>query len=799
MAWRLRKAAVLGSGTMGSGIASLLAGVGIPTVLLDIAAPNTKPGDDPTQRNSVLLDHLKRLRNARPPQLFSETVLQRIQLGNLEDDLDLLSEADLIIEVVVEDLVVKHQVFRSILPHIAAEAIVATNTSGLPIREIATVFPEDVARRFLGSHFFNPPRYLHLLEIIPHEGTSEAVVETMLRFGREVLGKGVVLCKDRPNFIGNRFMSIAGTQAINLMLDQGLTVEEVDAITGPLIGRPKTASFHLRDLVGFDVDVFVGRNLYPAIPEDPAREVLVHPRTQALADKMLQHNLLGRKTGRGFYHMRRVNGKREFWPLNLDTLEYEPPREIRFTSVEKHKRVRPTGERIRLLLQEQDAAGHYLWHMHAFFLAYASQRVPDITDSIVNVDNAMKWGFGHELGPFEVWDVLGLQETIPTFEAAGYPVADWVKELLAQGHERFYLYDPSGMPVFYYSVLTRQYERISRDERALELKRMRAQGNKPLAQNASASLHDMGKQVLLLEFHSKQNAIDANIINQAQHALELLDGDDYDTLVIGNQGGRFSVGFNLMLGAMQVKSGHFKELEEGISSAQELVETMRYFRKPIVSAPYQHTLGAGAELAMASSASVAAMELYMGLVEIAVGVIPSAGGCVNLLRRILNPVMETPGADPLPPLQRIFELIGMAKVSTSAIDARDLGFLAEDDRIIMNEKHVLRAAKEHALALTGIYTPPLRREVWAAGRDAFSALLIGIDNLRRGGYASEYDAHLARKLAYVLCGGDLAKSGWVSPEYFYELEREAFMSLMGEEKTLTRIAHMLETNRPLKN
>lgn len=798
MVKRFRKTAVIGSGTMGGGIATLIAGVGIPTVLLDIADPETQPGDPPAKRNSILTENIEQLKKARPPQLFSESVLRKITIGNLDDDLHLLRDVDLVIEVVIEDLKIKHQVFRSILPFVGEETILTTNTSGLPIHEIATVFPENVARRFLGTHFFNPPRYLHLLEVIPHDGTDEEVVRWVSEFGREVLGKGVVLCKDRPNFIGNRFMSIAGHHGMNLMLDKGLTIEEVDYLTGPLIGRPRTASFHLLDLVGFDVHVFVARNLYPALPDDPAREVLVHPKAHAVAEHMLKNNLLGRKTGRGFYHMRRVNGKREFWALNLDSLKYEPPQDVQFESVEKLRKVQPIGERIRRLLELDDREGRYLWDLHAFYLSYASQRVPDITDSILNVDHAMRWGFGHELGPFEIWDALGVHATVRNFEAEGYPVANWVKQMLDKGIENFYRKDKSGFPDGYYSLEAGDYLRIPRDPNDFNLIEYRAK-SQPIVQNESATVHDLGDRVLLLEFHSKQNSIDPGIVEQTWRALDLLENERFDALVIGNQGSRFSVGFNLLLGMMLVNSGRLGELESGIANSQSLAETMQFYHKPIITAPFQHTLGGGAEIMMSGSVIVAAMELYAGLVETSVGLIPSGGGCVQFIRRLLNPVMENPQADPLPHLQQIFENIALSKVSTSAIEAKELGFLAEKDPIIANQSHLLQKAKRRALSMIEGFQTPSRREVWAAGRDAYAAFLIGIDDMKRNGYASDYDAHIAAKLAYVLCGGDLARPTWVSPEYFYALEREAFLSLIGEEKTRERILHMLETNKPLRN
>ena len=739
--------------------------LGFPTVLLDIADPETQPGDPSAKRNSILTANLERLKKARPPQLFSESVLRKITIGNLEDDLHLLQDVDLIIEVVIEDLKIKHQVFRSILPFIGEETILTTNTSGLPIHEIATVFPENVARRFLGTHFFNPPRYLQLLEVIPHNATDEEVVKRISEFGREVLGKGVVICKDRPNFIGNRFMSIVGQHGMNLMLDKGLTIEDVDYLTGPLIGRPRTASFHLLDLVGFDVHVFVARNLYPALPDDPAREVLVHPKAHAVAEYMLKNNLLGRKTGRGFYHMRRVNGKREFWALNLDTLKYEPPQAVQFESVAKLHMVQPLGERIRRLLELDDREGQYLWHLHAFYLSYASQRVPDITDSIINVDQAMRWGFGHELGPFEIWDALGVRATVHTFEEQGYPVAEWVKQMLDKGIEKFYRNDEMGFPDGFYSQEAGDYLPIQSDPNELNLIKFRAK-SQPIAHNESATVHDLGDQVMLLEFHSKENSIDPGIVEQTWRALDLLDNERFDALVIGNQGSRFSVGFNLMLGMMLVNSGRLGELESGIANAQSLAETMQFYHKPIVTAPFQHTLGGGAEFMMSGSAIVAAMELYAGLMETSVGLIPSGGGCVQLIRRLLNPVMENPHADPLPHLQMIFENIALSKVSTSAIEAKELGYLAEKDPIVANQSHLIHKAKRSALSMIEGFQPPSRREVWAAGRDAYAAFLIRIDDMKRNGYASEYDAHIAGNLAYVLCGGDLARPNWVSPEYF---------------------------------
>ena len=412
----------------------------------------------------------------RPAQLYSPEDLDNISIGNIEDDLERVGDADWVIEVIVEKLEIKRALMARLAEVVRPDAIVTSNTSGIPIASIAAGLPPQFTRRFLGTHFFNPPRYLRLLEIIPHAGTDPEVVDFMLRFGADALGKGTVRCNDTPNFIGNRFMSMSGMQATNYALDHGYTVEEVDALTGPLIGRPKTATFNLNDLVGFDIAVGVARNLYHAIPDDPARELLMHKKNAALSNELLRRGWLGRKTGRGFYHMRRDGGKKELWALNLETLEYEPPSKPRFDSVGQFRKVEPLGERIRLLINADDRAGQYLWHLHAFLLAYASNRVPEVTDTIVNVDSAQKWGFAHQMGPFDIWDAIGVAETIDRFEADGYPVAGWVKTMIADGRATFYQRDEAGKVTGYYSPPDRDYLPLESDPREItcsELARFR--------------------------------------------------------------------------------------------------------------------------------------------------------------------------------------------------------------------------------------------------------------------------------------------------------------------------------------
>jgi 3-hydroxyacyl-CoA dehydrogenase len=799
MPYAIRKAAVIGSGTMGSGIATLLAGVGIETTLLDIPAKGTQPGDPPARRNAIVLDNLKKIQSSRPPQVFSASDIADIHVGNIDDDLPKLANADWIIEVVVERLDVKRSLMAKLVEFARPDALITTNTSGLPIAAIAEGFSRDFTRRFMGTHFFNPPRHLKLLEVIPHDETDPEAVRFMVEFGTRILGKGVVICKDRPNFIGNRFMSMSGMQVMNYALDNGYTVEEVDSLTGPLIGRPKTATFRLNDLVGFDVAVHVARNLYPAIPDDPAREVLNHPKAAALSQKMLDNGWLGSKTGQGFYKtVKGSSGEKEFWPLNLETMEYEPPRSPRFESVGKHRKVESLGERIRLLINETDRAGQFLWHLHAFYLAYASNRVPEITETIVNVDNAQKWGFGHEMGPFEIWDAIGVAETIPAFESAGYPVAEWVKQMVASGQHTFYRRDDKGRVIAYYSPQIGGYVALERDPREITVANLRAE-NKVVASNGSASVLDLGDGVALWEFHSQASAIDADLVEMGYRALDLLN-TDFDALVVSHDGERFCIGANVFMVVMAVQSGLMDQLESSIKALQDLTQAMRYHSKPVVTAPFNMALGGGAELLMSGTKTVAHAELYAGLVEIGVGLIPAGGGCKEMLRRVVSPVMAAhPNADVLPHLQKAFEAIATAKVSTSAKEARDLGFLSAGDHIVMNRAHLLGEAKQVALDLARNYMPQRSGKVYAAGRDAYAALLLGIEGFREAGYATDYDAHISRKLAYILTGGAISEPGWVPEQYILDLEREAFLSLVTEPKTMERITHMLQTNKPLRN
>lgn len=795
----IRKAAVIGSGTMGSGIAALLAGVGVETLLLDIPARDTTPGDAPAKRNAVAAEGLKRLQASRPASLFSTADLDLISVGNIDDDLERAADADWIIEVVVERLDIKRTLMARLAELVSPHTIISTNTSGLPIRQIAEGLGEDFARRFLGTHFFNPPRYLHLLEVIPHPDTDPAIVDAITHFATTRLGKGVVIAKDEPNFIGNRFMSMTGAQAVNEAMEMGLTVEEVDALTGPLIGRPKTGLFRLIDLIGIDVIMHVARNLHAAITEDPARPVLEYAPAAALYNRLLAENHLGNKSGQGFYkQVKGAGGEKEFWTLGLNTFDYLPPGKPRFESVSKHRKLENTGARIRALIAEDDKAGRYLWKIHAFFLAYASHRVPEITETLVNIDNAQKWGFGHEMGPFEIWDALGVAETIPAFEAGGYPVADWVKTMIAAGNATFYQRDANGQIVGYYSPQAAAYVPMEPDARAIKASALRAAGAE-IARNDGASIHDMGDGVGLVELHSPADALDNDVIDMLEQALDLLDSR-FDALVIGTDRERFCVGANLFMISMGVQSGELAALENTLRRLQDVTQRLRYHAKPVVVAAQNMALGGGVELMLAGARIVAHSELYAGLVEISVGVVPAGGGCKEMLRRVINPVMAShPNADVLPHLQKVFEQIALAKVSESAAQAREMGLLTPTDRIVLNRAHLLGEAKREALYLAANYTPLRLGKVYAAGRDAYVALLIGIESLREGRYASDHDALIARRLAYILTGGAISEPGWVPEQTILDLERAAFMEIVQTPKTLERMAHMVTTNKPLRN
>lgn len=807
MNYKIEQAAVIGAGTMGAAIAAHLANAGVRVRLLDITPRELTEQEtakgltlaDPQVRNRIVRQGWERCLVSKPANLMSDRRAKLVRLGNLVDDFDTLAEADWIIEAVVERLEVKQPLMERFDAVRRADSIVSTNTSGLPVAEISAGRSDEFQQHFLGTHFFNPPRYLKLLELIPGAHTKPEIVDTIEQFATERLGKGVIRCKDTPNFIANRLFSIVNSFTLDYSFEHGYTVEEVDRMTGPVIGRPKTATFRLLDLVGLDVMGDVRGHLYPALEGDPFREVLASERNEAAIGGAVERGWLGRKSGQGFY--KRVEGDEgpEFWWLDPDSLEYQPPAKPRFESVGKHKEVDEVGERLKLLVGEDDRAAQFLWDTTAFTFRYAAHLVPAVAPDLLSIDRAMKWGFMHEAGPFELWDAIGVAEAVERIEAGSESVADWVVQMLDRGHDSFYQRQ-DGIPVGYYDPAIGDYQPIPEDPKHVSIERLKAEG-KQLAGNDSASLIDMGDGVLLFEFHSPAaNALDPDILKLAGEALDTLAGPMWSAMVVGNQGKHFCAGANIFTMAVAAQQGDLDMIDQAIRQAQSLFQRMRASRKPVVVAPFSMALAGGAEVVLAGSRVVAAAESYIGLIEMGVGLIPAGTGTKEMMRRLLGPVMQTENADVLPHLQRVFELIALAKVSESAEQARELGFLRESDRIVMNSDHLLFEAKRTALQMAQAgYQPEPADGVWAAGRDALADLKMAVWAMQQANYASEHDGVVARKLARVLTGGDVSGPDWVPEQYVLDLEREAFVELAAEPKTQERMWHMLQHRKPLRN
>ena len=771
----IRRAVVIGSGTMGGGIAAHFANAGIPVYLLDIT-------------QEIVKASLDRLKKSKPPAFFTPETAELVTIGHLNDDDAWIGEGDWIIEAIVENLEAKRELVARIDRLRRRGSIVSSNTSGIPIASIAAGASDDFRSHFLGTHFFNPPRYMKLLEVIPTAETRTEVTQVVREFAEERLGKSVVLCKDTPNFIANRLASIGGATLLDFVLSNGYTVEETDAIAGPLIGRPKTAAFRLQDLVGLDVASAVASNLYPLIEKDESREILRSKRVEALRKGQTEKGRLGDKSGQGFY---KKNGK-EILSLDLESSEYRPRREPEIPSLGEASKIRTLPERLKFVLKQQDKAGAMTRHIVYNALGYASRRVPEISDDLVSIDRAVRWGFSHDLGPFELWDALGVKETVEAMRANGVAVAPWVTEMIASGHTTFYRDGQAYKPA------TKSYAPATRDPKSIALADLKKAG-RTIRENKGASLIDIGNGVLCLEFHTKMNTLDADIRAMLVEAVDEVERGDWKGLVIGNEGGDFCVGANLAGG---LGGGDRASLEAAVKGMQDALMKVRFCAKPVVVAPFGRTLGGGVEVAMAAARIVAASETYMGFVEAGVGLIPGAGGCKEMVRRVVSPVVKrTPNADPFPFLQNVLQTIGTAKVSSSAEEARSFGFLGPADRVVMNRDHLLHEAKREVLAIAeGGYAAPAREQnCYAAGRDVSAALRAAIYNLQQGGYASEYDAFISGRLAHVLCGGDISSGQWVDEQHLLDLERAVFVELCAQPKTLERIQHMLSTGKPLRN
>jgi 3-hydroxyacyl-CoA dehydrogenase len=804
MTYRINRAVVIGSGTMGGGIAAHLANAGIHAVLLDIA-PNAltpeeeKKGlklDSRAVRNRIVQTGWDRVVKSSPPALMTKNTASLVSLGNLEDDFAAVSEADWIIEVIIEKLEPKQQLMQRIEATRKPGSIVSTNTSGIPVSQIAAGRSDEFKQHFLGTHFFNPPRYMKLLELIPTGDTAPEVLQFVRTFAEERLGKGVVIAKDTPNFIANRIGTMGGAATMKYVVEQGYTIEEVDALTGSLIGNPKSGTFRLGDIVGIDVMVNVAHNLYAAVPDDESRELLLAP---APVQGLIERGFLGQKSGTGFYKtVKGAGGQKEFWVLDWETGEHRAPREVDLPIIRQAKKQGDLPARLKFLVnQGEDRGGRLIADTLLPMLAYAARRVPEISDHLYDVDNALRWGFAKDLGPFQMWDAIGVAEGVKLMQDRNLHVADWVHAMLAAGNGSFYRKSAGAEQVF--SPVTKQYEPVPQSQWAIDLDELRASG-KEVARNDSASLLDLGDGVLGFEFHSKMNALDSDINAMGLQAMELLKDDRWVGMVVGNQGGDFCIGANIFMIMVAAQSEQYDQIDDLVRQGHQLMMAMRYSPKPVVTAPFGRVLGGGAEVVMHGGRVCAAAETYIGLVEVGVGLIPGAGGVKEFVRRVITPAMKNADVDPTPYLQRVFEQIGMAKVGGSAFEARDQGFLSETVRIVMNADDLLGRAKQFVLDLAESgYTPPAREKLYAAGRDGLAAMRVGVWMMQQGGFITEYDAAIGNKLAYVIAGGDLSGAQWVDEEYFLDREREAFLELVREPKTMERIVFMLTNNKPLRN
>lgn len=793
MKYHVHKALVIGAGTMGASLAAQFANAGIPVTLLDIV-PKDAPKDDKKARNKIVQTGWDACLKGKPANIMSSDLKTLVSLGNLEDDFDVIGEADLVIEAIIENLKIKQDLMARIDKIRKKTGIIATNTSGIPVKDIAEGRSEGFKQHFLGMHFFNPPRYLKLLEVIPTDDTLPEVIEFISHFGEFRLGKGIVLCKDTPNFIGNRLAFGTGAFSMHYILENGYTVDEVDNITGPLIGRPKTATFRLIDLVGIDVWQHVGKNLAPAIPHDKlGQRYLSSEKPAKLISTMVEKGWLGNKTKIGFYKMVRENGVKKFLSLDLESLEHTPAEKPRFDSINKARKAETLGEKLKILLGEDDKAAKLVKALTYQAFQYASTIIPEVADTPKPLDDASRWGFVHEAGPFEIWDMLGVKETLEAMQAEGYDPADWVGTMLKSGNDAFYQYE-NGTRVGVYDVTKKDYVRIERTPGLLLLKEQTE-----ISKNAGATLYDMGDGIACVEFHTKMNALDDDIFEIVNEALDRAE-TEFDGLVIGSEADNFSAGANLFMVVVAAQQKMWDQLEGAVRKLQDMNMRMRYFPKPVVIAPAGLALGGGCEVTMHASRIVAAAETYIGLVELGAGVIPAGAGTKEYMRRIINPAMRTKDANVLPFLQKAFLQIGQAKVATSAEQARQFGILSPADRVVLNREHLLTEARKEALHMAASgYKPPAPELIYAAGRDMLGALQIGAWSFAEGKFITDFDLVIAQKLAHVLAGGELSKPTWVSEQYILDLEREAFLSLCGEEKTQARMWALLNTGKPLRN
>ena len=792
----IKKVAVIGSGIMGSGIASHFANIGVEVLLLDIV-PNKlteseeKKGltlENKTVRNRVVNDNLAAALKSNPSPIYDLKFADRITTGNTTDDLPKIKEADWIIEVVVERLDIKKAVYEQIEKYRKPGTLITSNTSGIPIHFMSEGRSEDFQQHFCGTHFFNPVRYLKLFEIIPGPETKPEVLDFLNEYGEKFLGKTSVVAKDTPAFIGNRIGIYGIMSLFHLVKDMDMTIEEVDKLTGPVIGRPKSATFRTVDVVGLDTLVHVANGLYENCPDDEAHDLFKLP---GFINHMMENKWLGSKTKQGFY--KKVD--KDILSLDLNTLEYRPNKKASFPSLELTKTIDNVIDRFRVLVKGKDKAGEFYHKSFSGLFAYVSKRVPEITDDLYKIDDAMKAGFGWEHGPFQIWDAVGVEKAIEMMKEVGETPAEWVKEMLASGNSSFYTVKEGA--TYYYDIPSRSQKKIPGQDAFIILNNIRE--TKKVWGNADSTLLDLGDGILNLEFHSKMNSIGGGVLNGINKAIDIAE-KEYNGLVIGNQGANFSVGANLGMIFMMAVEQEYDELNFSIKAFQDTMMRVRYSGIPVIAAPHGMTLGGGCELVMHSDKAVAAAETYIGLVEFGVGVIPGGGGSKEMTLRASDQFKKNDVR--LNILQEYFLTIGTAKVATSAYEGFHNGVLSHSkDVVIVNKDRQIAEAKKHALLMAEAgYTQPVhRKDILVLGKQALGAFLVGTDGMLAGHYISEHDRKIANKLAYVMAGGDLSEPTLVSEQYLLDLEREAFLSLATERKTLERIQFMLTKGKPLRN
>ena len=804
---KIKRAAVVGAGTMGSQIAAHFANAGIPCDLLDILSDelaseehgNNLDRNRAVGRNSIAESALEKMQKTKTRSPFyTRDAARLIRAGNLSDHTGWLAEADWIIEAVTESLQVKIQVHQLIDKHRRQDALVSTNTSGLSIRAISEGRSDNFRECFLGTHFFNPPRYMHLLEIIPTDKTRTNLVEFVSNFGERILGKGIVRCKDTPNFIANRIGTFAMMHAVHLMLEGKYTIDEVDAITGPPIGRPRSATFRLGDLVGIDILVNMANNLFTVLPDDERREIF---RVPDFVLQMVERDWLGDKTRRGFYHRRTDESGGETWTLDYNTLEYAPRARIQSHSIDAVKRVSDAGARIKALIDSDSREGQFVWNNLSNVMNYAAACIPEIADDLASVDKAMKWGFNWELGVFEIWDALGVPESVERMQSEGLSIPPLAAKLLDSGYTSFYSAAELGgahTKSTYFDPGSNGYQAINLSPEVIVLSDLRAD-RKVVQSNADANLIDIGDGVACLEFHSKMNIVNTSTLDMMLKAVDEVERN-FVGLVIGNHSDNFSVGLNLVLVLEKARNKDWDAIDRIIRNFQAANMSLRYSAKPVVSAPSGMTYGGGCEIVLNSDAVCAAAESYMGLVEVRVGLIPGAGGTKEMLLRCQENQSMDAGVDTFPYVKRAFETIAHSNVSESGSHAKQLGYLRNTDNISINRRHHLHAAKQmvRSIAVSG-YQQPQAREMLVSGRDGLAQFKLEIHLMHSARYINDYDAFVLKKLAYVLCGGELTSPQRVSESYILDLEREVFLSLCGEEKTQNRIEYTLKTGKPLRN